>query len=265
MLQSHPPIPEGLHNAAASVKDYQGSADWPDPSLVHAATVREGTVNMRKETASLASVCTIFVLSSAGALLLFRLLESQAKIEGSWYEAGGAMAGFVLLYLMLHRSYCRIVRLQEPCLSGKQTLDLIHLFQEDVKYQILNSRDCWYFLIKRTQDSEPLGRFYYRAWRFQSDPYWIDWELNIIIADPSNRGKGYGTAVQALAAEFLLQFPTTLSVFAYTPIKNIAEQRALEKAGFKEEGLIPISYYRVPEPRDETLRQCVLYVRRNEL
>ena len=98
---------------------------------------------MRKETASLASVCTIFVLSSAGALLLFRLLESQAKIEGSWYEAGGAMAGFVLLYLMLHRSYCRILQLQEPCLSGKQTLDLIHLFQEDAKYQILRVIFGW--------------------------------------------------------------------------------------------------------------------------
>ena len=136
---------------------------------------------------------------------------------------------------------------------------------DEVKYQILNSRDRWYFLISRTQNRILLGRFYSRAWRFQMDLYWIDWELNIIIADPSNRGKGYGTAVQALAAEFLLQFPMTLSVFAYNPIKNIAEQRALEKAGFKEEGLIPISYYRVPEPRDETLRPCILYGRRNEI
>jgi RimJ/RimL family protein N-acetyltransferase len=135
---------------------------------------------------------------------------------------------------------------------------------DELKYQILKSRDSWYFLIRRTQDGEPLGRFYYKAWRFQMDPYWIDWELNILIANPSNRGKGYGTTVQSLAAEFLLYFPTTLSVFAYTSAQNIAEQQALKKAGFKQEGLIPVSYYRVPEPHDETLRPCVLYARRRE-
>lgn len=120
--------------------------------------------------------------------------------------------------------------------------------------------DRWYFLIRRTVDHKPLGRFYYRAWRFHPDSEKIDWELNILIADPAERGKGYGTASQALASEFLLQLPETHSVFAYTFVTNKAERRALQKAGFEEAGRMPYSYYRVKLPPEE----CILYVRRKE-
>jgi RimJ/RimL family protein N-acetyltransferase len=118
----------------------------------------------------------------------------------------------------------------------------------------LHAPDRWYFLIRRARDAQPLGRFYYRAWRFQPDK--IDWELNLLIADPAERGKGYGMAVQALAADFLLQRQETHSVFAYTFETNVAERRALQKAGFKEVGPMPHPYYQVQLPPE----QCVLYV-----
>jgi RimJ/RimL family protein N-acetyltransferase len=102
-----------------------------------------------------------------------------------------------------------------------------------------------------------LGRFYYRAWRFHPDSEKIDWELNIFIADPAERGKGYGTATQALASKFLLQLQETHSVFAYTFVTNEGEQRALQKAGFEEAGRMPSAYYRVKLPPEA----CVLYVR----
>lgn len=120
--------------------------------------------------------------------------------------------------------------------------------------------DRWCFLIRRTDDLKPLGRFYYRAWRFHPDPSKVDWELNIFIADPAERGKGYGTATQALVSEFLLQRQETHSVFVYTFATNKAEQRALQKAGFEEAELMPSAYYRVKLPPEE----CVLYVRRKE-
>ncbi len=122
----------------------------------------------------------------------------------------------------------------------------------------LNSSDRWYYLIRDRQTAQPLGRFYYRAFHFHDDPALVDWELNILIAEPGKRGKGYGTVAQRLAAEFLLSLPQTHSVFAYTMAANRPERRALEKAGFIEKGLLPDAYYDVgrlpPEP-------CVLYVK----
>lgn len=129
---------------------------------------------------------------------------------------------------------------------------------DELRALFLYSSDRWYFLIRRTDDLKPLGRFYYRAWRFQPDSSRIDWELNPLIADPTDRGQGYGTMVQALAAEFLLQLPETHSVFAYTFETNVAEQRALQKAGFEEMGPMPHPYYRVKLPPEP----CVLYVRK---
>ena len=58
--------------------------------------------------------------------------------------------------------------------------------------------------------------------------------------------------------DFLLNLPRTNSVFAYTLAANMAERRALEKAGFIEKGILPSVYYDIgrlpPEP-------SVLYVK----
>ena len=129
---------------------------------------------------------------------------------------------------------------------------------DELRALFLHSSDRWYFLIRRTSDLRPLGRFYYRAWRFQPDFDRIDWELNLFIADPKDRGQGYGTSVQTLATEFLLQLAETCSVFAYTFEANVTERRALQKIGFEEIGLMPHPYYRVKLPPEP----CVLYVRK---
>ena len=131
---------------------------------------------------------------------------------------------------------------------------------DELHFLFLHDPDRWYFLIRSTGDLKPLGRFYYRAWRFHPGPEQIDWELNILIADPAERSRGRGTAAQALASEFLLRLRETHSVFAYTFATNKAERRALQKAGFEEAGLMPSAYYRVKLPPEE----CVLYVRRRE-
>ena len=58
-----------------------------------------------------------------------------------------------------------------------------------------------------------------------------------ILLLPERRGQGLGSAAQCLLADYL--FSTTLAnrVEAGTEAENIAEQRALEKAGFQKEGL----------------------------
>ena len=55
---------------------------------------------------------------------------------------------------------------------------------------------------------------------------------------PEHRGRGLGTAAQRLLVEYL--FATTLAnrLQAITDVENLAEQRALERIGFRHEGVM---------------------------
>ena len=55
---------------------------------------------------------------------------------------------------------------------------------------------------------------------------------------PDHRGCGVGTAAQGLLAEYLFAHTTAHRLEATTGIDNVAEQRALEHAGFTQEGLL---------------------------
>ena len=68
---------------------------------------------------------------------------------------------------------------------------------------------------------------------------------NIGIAiHADHRGKGYGTEAQRLLAEYLFATQAVMRVEASTDIANIAEQRALEKAGFTREGVLRKAQWR---------------------
>lgn len=108
-----------------------------------------------------------------------------------------------------------------------------------------------YFLIRLRPAGTPIGRLYWRAWRFTSDPGMIDWELNILLAEPGVRGRGFGSAAQELAVQHLLGRRSTQSVFAYTAAENRAERRALQKAGLHELGLLPHPRCPVPTPEGQ--------------
>jgi RimJ/RimL family protein N-acetyltransferase len=119
---------------------------------------------------------------------------------------------------------------------------------EQLRTLFLHDPSRQYFLVRRTSDKEPLGRLYWRAWRFTEDGEAIDWELNILLADPERRGMGLGSAAQRLACEHLLGQPSTRTVFAFTDERNLAERRALEKAGLVKLGSLPHPQYPVPTP-----------------
>jgi RimJ/RimL family protein N-acetyltransferase len=107
-----------------------------------------------------------------------------------------------------------------------------------------------YFLIRVLPAGTPVGRFY---WRFTSDSDMIDWELNILLAEPRVRGRGVGSAAQELAVQHLLGRRSTRSVFAYTAVENHAERRALQKAGLHEFGPLPNPRYPFSIPEGEWL------------
>lgn len=52
------------------------------------------------------------------------------------------------------------------------------------------------------------------------------------------RGRGVGSLAQRLLAEWLLDETAANRIEAHTDIENVAEQRALDRAGFTQEGII---------------------------
>ncbi|HEX3906383.1 MAG TPA: GNAT family protein [Mycobacteriales bacterium] len=69
------------------------------------------------------------------------------------------------------------------------------------------------------------------------------WNLGIWIV-PEHRGRGYGTEAQRLGAAYLFEHTMMERVEAGTELSNVAEQRALEKAGFTREGVLRRACFR---------------------
>lgn len=91
------------------------------------------------------------------------------------------------------------------------------------------------------KDGTPVGSMsYHRVGYGVNSPAF---NMGIVLA-PEHRGNGYGWEAQRLLADYLLyRFPVG-RVEASTDVENIPEQRALERAGFKREGVARSSSFR---------------------
>jgi RimJ/RimL family protein N-acetyltransferase len=82
------------------------------------------------------------------------------------------------------------------------------------------------------------------------------WEFGISLWTHA-RGRGYGTAAQLALAHYLFAHTTVNRIQASTEVDNIAEQRALEKAGFIREAVHRGWHFRDGAWRDEVVyRMC---------
>ena len=79
------------------------------------------------------------------------------------------------------------------------------------------------------------------------------WNIGIALL-PEARGKGYGAQAQRMLAKYLFAHTTVQRIEAATEAGNVAEQRALEKAGFTREGV-----HRSTGWRDGAYRDGVWY------
>ena len=79
------------------------------------------------------------------------------------------------------------------------------------------------------------------------------WTIGIIMV-PEARGQGFGTQAQRLLARYLFAHSAVHRVWAATEVDNIAEQRALEHAGFTREGVSRATGW-----RDGAWRDGVVY------
>jgi RimJ/RimL family protein N-acetyltransferase len=90
---------------------------------------------------------------------------------------------------------------------------------------------------------------------------WVMWrpvgpsgtfEIGIALF-PDHRGKGVGTEAQRLIVEYLFNTTAAHRLQAGTELDNIAEQRALEKVGFRREGVMRGAHFRAGEWRDSVM------------
>ncbi len=91
---------------------------------------------------------------------------------------------------------------------------------------------------------------------------WVTWrtrgrlgvyEVGIALF-PEYRGRGIGTEAQRQLVDYLFRTTSVFRLEAGTEIENLAEQRSLEKVGFRREGVQRSLYF-----RDGSWRDSVMY------
>jgi [ribosomal protein S5]-alanine N-acetyltransferase len=87
----------------------------------------------------------------------------------------------------------------------------------------------------------PVGFVSYRAGLYSGVARY--WEIGIALL-PQYRGRGIGWRAQTLLSEYLFAHTPAQRIQAATHAENIAEQRSLEKAGFRLEGVIRAAEFR---------------------
>jgi RimJ/RimL family protein N-acetyltransferase len=70
---------------------------------------------------------------------------------------------------------------------------------------------------------------------------------------PDARGQGHGSTAQLMLARYLFAHTPVHRLQAFTDVDNVAEQRALEKAGFVREAVLKGYDFRDGDWRDEAL------------
>ncbi len=96
-------------------------------------------------------VTLLFLLSLVAAVILFAFFKSTAIITTPKYQAGGAIAGFMLVYLLLYPSYRSI--------AGDKNLSKVSEYQSQVtaltaENKKLQGLDAEHRLFEQTQQIE---------------------------------------------------------------------------------------------------------------
>jgi len=104
-------------------------------------------------------------------------------------------------------------------------------------------------IVERVVDGEPVGTVGWRAVGYGPNAESRAWNIGISLI-PEARGKGLGAHAQRLLADYLFATTSVNRIEAMTDVENIAEQRALEKAGYRREGVLAGSQFRAGSYHD---------------
>lgn len=98
-------------------------------------------------------------------------------------------------------------------------------------------------MIVTLADGTPIGSLSWIGSRYGPNLRSMAWKIGITLV-PAHRGRGYGALAQTMLADHLFATTASNRVEADTDVDNIAEQRALERAGFTREGVLRGAQYR---------------------
>ena len=103
-----------------------------------------------------------------------------------------------------------------------------------------NSGVLW---VERIEGGDPVGTIEYHRVMYGPNAESAAWMIGIDL-HVEGRGQGYGAEAQRLLADWLFEKTTANRVEAQTDIENVAEVRALEKAGFTRDGILRGAQFR---------------------
>jgi RimJ/RimL family protein N-acetyltransferase len=92
-------------------------------------------------------------------------------------------------------------------------------------------------------DGEPVGTVGWRTVGHGPNVESACYQIGIALA-PHARGRGIGSTAQRMLADYLFATSPVNRVEASTDVANLAEQRSLERAGFRREGVLRGAQFR---------------------
>ena len=107
-------------------------------------------------------------------------------------------------------------------------------------------------LIERIEDGRVMGDIGWRTVSYGPSEESRAFNIGVSLS-PAYRGQGFGGEAQRLLAEVLFDLFDVERIEASTDIDNVAEQRALEKAGYVREGTMRAAQFRGGSLHDMTL------------
>jgi RimJ/RimL family protein N-acetyltransferase len=92
-------------------------------------------------------------------------------------------------------------------------------------------------------DGTPIGDLGWFGVPYGPNRRSVAWKIGCTM-DVPHRGRGYGSRAQRLLAEHLFATTASNRVEADTDVDNVAEQRALERAGYARDGVVRGAQFR---------------------
>lgn len=116
-------------------------------------------------------------------------------------------------------------------------------FGDELRERGFVGSDRGALIVEVVADGSPIGTVSWHPEMYGPNSESLAWNIGINLI-PEGRGHGFGGEAQRLLAEWLFATTPVNRIEAMTDFENIPEQRALEKAGFRREGVLYGAQYR---------------------